>query len=152
MRILLDIDGVMVPAKSWEKPEILEDGFPKFSEKAVRALNIILSQKDTIVITSTHKARYSIEKWKEIFRARGVFVNNVIILSGSEVNGTRKDEILNWLSQNAISECYIIIDDDKSLNGLPSTLKENLIQPYSHIGLTEDLLYSNSKITFSKVG
>jgi hypothetical protein len=31
MLIFLDIDGVMVPAKSWERPVLLKDGFPAFS-------------------------------------------------------------------------------------------------------------------------
>ena len=31
MLVLLDIDGVMVPANSWKKPEFMDDGFPMFN-------------------------------------------------------------------------------------------------------------------------
>ena len=31
MLVFLDIDGVMAPAKSWQRPDILEDGFVDFS-------------------------------------------------------------------------------------------------------------------------
>jgi hypothetical protein len=44
MLLYLDIDGVMVPANSWRKPEILEDGFPEFSSKAVSSLIRIISK------------------------------------------------------------------------------------------------------------
>ena len=44
MLIFLDIDGVMVPAKSWKSPELLDDGFPEFSSAATRVLNLIISE------------------------------------------------------------------------------------------------------------
>ena len=49
---------------------------------------------------------------------------------------------MNWLSNNNVVENFVIIDDDKSLNELPVSLKENLIQTSSHIGLTEEHLIS----------
>jgi hypothetical protein len=52
MLLYLDIDGVMVPANAWRKPEILEDGFPAFSSNAVRSLDrIISSSSANIVLT-----------------------------------------------------------------------------------------------------
>ena len=42
MIILLDIDGVMVPASNWKTPEFLNDGFPNFSPRAINSLNKII--------------------------------------------------------------------------------------------------------------
>ena len=53
---------------------------------------------------------------------------------------SRKDEILNWFNLNGVSEKFIIIDDDKSLNDLPSYLKDKLVLTSSLIGLTENHL------------
>jgi len=47
---------------------------------------------------------------------------------------------VNWFNLNHVSDDFIIIDDDKSLNALPPFLKENLIQPSPYIGLTEEHL------------
>ena len=49
---------------------------------------------------------------------------------------------MNWFSNNNVVENFVIINDDKSLNDLPISLKENLIQTSSHIGLTEEHLES----------
>jgi|GEM_PF-5675807 len=38
MIILLDIDGVMVHAKDWSLPPVLEDGFSRFTSEAIEAL------------------------------------------------------------------------------------------------------------------
>lgn len=44
MLLFLDIDGVMVPAKSWETPALLVDGFPAFSSRAIAALQRLISE------------------------------------------------------------------------------------------------------------
>jgi hypothetical protein len=44
---------------------------------------------------------------------------------------------LNWFNLNKVSEEFIIIDDDKSLNDLPTYLKEKLILTSPLIGLTD---------------
>lgn len=44
MLVFLDIDGVRVPIKEWMQPEIMEDGFPAFSPKAVDAIRKVLSK------------------------------------------------------------------------------------------------------------
>ena len=66
MLILLDIDGVMVPAKSWDSLQLLDDGFYGFDSKAVNALNSVLLQtKADILLTTSHKSKYSIEILEE---------------------------------------------------------------------------------------
>lgn len=141
MLILLDIDGVMVPANSWRKPEILEDGFPGFSSKAVQALDRIVSVTSAdIVLTTSHKYNYSLQQWKDIFNRRGISLNSIDRLPENTNHLTRKDEILNWFNTNKINKDFLIVDDDKSLNGLPDFLKSKLIQTSASVGLTDYLI------------
>jgi hypothetical protein len=50
MLLFLDIDGVMVPAKSWKNPELLNDGFPAFSSKASNALQHLISENPPLCL------------------------------------------------------------------------------------------------------
>ena len=153
MLIFLDIDGVMAPAKSWQRPDILEDGFVDFSSKAVRVLQDVLAQNadTTIVLTTSHKSRFSLSQWKIIFERRGLNVNKLESLNDNTDFQSRKVEILNWFDSNDIDEDFIIIDDDKSLNDLPTFYKDRLILTSSLVGLNEshwaDIqdIYANSK-------
>ena len=138
MLLFLDIDGVMVPAKGWKSPELLNDGFPEFSSKATIALQLLISDNDTIMLTTSHKTNFSIEEWKNIFRNRGIHTNKIERLPENIDNLNRKDEIVNWFNVNNVDEDFVIIDDDKSLNELPYFLKENLVQTSPYIGLTEE--------------
>lgn len=141
MLILLDIDGVMLPANSWKKPEFMEDGFPEFNLKSVKALQRILSETNaTVVLTTSHKTKYNIAKWKSLLKSRGINPKGVQRLTTNSLQTSRKDEILEWYKKQYVSkEEFVIIDDDKMLNGLPLNLKDNLVLTIPSIGLTEDL-------------
>jgi hypothetical protein len=136
MLIFLDIDGVMVPAKGWKSPELLGDGFPAFSEKASEILRGLISEADTVILTSSHKSNYTVEEWKDIFKKRGINIENIKCLDQNVLNLTRKDEILRWFNGMYGNDKFIIIDDDKSLNSLPESFKRNLILTSSYIGLS----------------
>lgn len=141
MLILLDIDGVMVIGNSWKKPEFLNDGFPAFNNKAVEALQKLISQTSAeIILTTSHKSTYSIEEWKSIFKLRRVDVEEISRLPENRAFLSRKDEILDWVNTFKELPDFIIIDDDKSLNGLPTIIKNKLIQTNASIGLTMDLV------------
>ena len=140
MLIFLDIDGVMVPAKSWERPELLDDGFPVFSSRAIRVLQNIISDDATVMLTTSHKSTYTIDEWKTIFEKRNIRITNLKSLDKNIYNLSRKDEVLNWFNINEINEDFVIIDDDKSLNALPLFLKGNLILTSSLVGLTDQHL------------
>lgn len=149
MLLFLDIDGVMVPAKGWKSPELLNDGFPAFDLKAVRVLQNLISEDTTIMLTTSHKSRFTIEQWKEIFKKRGLQVPHLRSLEDNINYLSRKDEVLNWLNSNNVNEEFIIIDDDKSLNDLPPFIKERLILTSSLIGLTDGHL-DEIKVLLSK--
>lgn len=138
MLIFLDIDGVMVPAKSWKRPGILEDGFPEFSPKAIEALTKIISKSSAdFVLTTSHKSKYSLSEWKAIFERRNINANSIMRLPENIDFLSRKDELLLWFKNHSISGDFIIIDDDKSLNSLPDHLKARLILTSASVGLTD---------------
>ncbi len=71
MLILLDIDGVMVPANSWKKPEFHEDGFPMFNSRSVSALQKIISETGaSLLLTTSHKSKYNLNS---TFNAHNIF-------------------------------------------------------------------------------
>jgi len=138
VRILLDIDGVMVPAQSWKPSEILADGFAKFGCRATSNLQRIISETGaSIVLTTSHKANFSLAEWESIFSSRGVTAK-IEKLDYNSYNLSRKDEILNWLSSQSHHDDFVIIDDDKSLNDLPIQIKDRLILTSAMVGLNEE--------------
>ena len=145
MIILLDIDGVMLPLKSWKIPDFLEDGFMKFDNKAIFTLNILLEKtKAKIALTSSHKSNYSNIEWINLFKNRGI--NAIIETLPNNINNlSRKDEIIHYLNDNNIDD-YIIIDDDPQLNSLPNNIKQRLFLTSPLIGLTEDFINKILKI------
>jgi hypothetical protein len=64
-------------------------------------------------------------------------VNKLESLNDNNDFQSRKVEILNWFESNDIHEDFIIIDDDKSLNDLPTFYKDRLILTSSLVGLNE---------------
>lgn len=137
MLILLDIDGVMVHAKPWSSPKLLEDGFTMFSPQAVKALNkIIMCSKARIILTTSHKHSFSLSDWKKIFKSRGVLVNLIDRLPKNSTHQNRKEEITNWHLNNKGIKDFVILDDDSSLNDLEPFLKSQLVSTKPLIGLT----------------
>lgn len=65
----------------------------------------------------THKSNYTL---------RGIHLDKVSQLPHNS-GMSRKDELLKWLIYHGVPENFVIIDDDKSLNELPRTLKDRLI-------------------------
>jgi hypothetical protein len=137
MYILLDIDGVMVPTKSWQKQILLSDGFPAFSEGAVKVLQEILTNKCTVVLTTSHKSRFTQDEWQLIFKRRGIRLPHLQTLVENNRFVNRREEVLNWLKSNSVIDNFIILDDDTSLNDLPSNMKSHLVLTKTMIGLTE---------------
>jgi hypothetical protein len=148
--ILLDIDGVLVTTPAWRAPEQLTDGFLKFNERAANNLaKIIDTTNATIVLTTTHRVNYSVEKWKELLATRGIFPSSIAKLNDlTRLNdlGDRCTEIKEWVDQQKNDRNFVIIDDDLSLNGLPSSIKEKFVLTKPMIGLDEEATLQAIKI------
>lgn len=83
--LLLDIDGVLVPACSWKAPKNLEDNFPAFIPEAVRLLNTITGQVK-IILTTSHRNRFTLNEWEAIFQKRGLQVTIVGKIPGEDLD------------------------------------------------------------------
>jgi hypothetical protein len=129
--ILLDFDGVMVKNQPWKKVDLHEDGFYKFDLFSIENLKRIISEtQSTITLTTSHKDKYSLKEWEEIFHRRGL---DVVIFKVSKFD-KRIDEITNWYQNNKNID-FVILDDDKTLNDLPPNIKDRLVLTESGIGL-----------------
>jgi hypothetical protein len=141
--ILLDIDGVMVPANGWKTPESDEDGFYKFKVEAEKELgNLLLLTGATIVLTSTHRYRFDKQKWKRILNKRLKHVSEFGILDDYagpiENNSSRYDEIRQWGEGAGLHKQYVILDDDKALHNLPLHIKKHWVPIASGVGFTAE--------------
>ncbi|MFN5181092.1 MAG: HAD domain-containing protein [Bacteroidota bacterium] len=137
MLLFLDIDGVMVPAKGWQAPVLLQDGFPAFSKSATKMLQGLITNEVTVLLTTSHKSRYTKEEWRTIFKNRGIEIENLTTLPTAGTYLSRKEEIVNWFKMNVVGTNFLIIDDDSSLQELPLSLKANWVQPSPTVGLNE---------------
>ena len=150
MTILLDIDGVLVTNPAWRATEHLPDGFLKFNERAAKNLaKIIDTTNAAIVLTTTHRINYSIDKWKELLETRGIFPSSVAKLNDLTMlsdMGDRPTEIKEWVDKENNDRNFVIIDDDLSINGLPSSIKEKFVLTKPMIGLDEEATLQAIKI------
>lgn len=143
MIFFLDIDGVMVHANPHQKVELEDDGFYKLNPQAIQILkSVIYKTKDNVILSTSHRFKYSIQEWKVIFKRRGLELKNLSILDDkaylSNHRHTRKEEILGWIQSNHLDyNEVVIIDDDKSLNDLPAHLKDRLVLTNSYTGLND---------------
>jgi hypothetical protein len=142
VKIILDIDGVLVTTPSWKKAELLDDGFLKFDKEATDNLNILLFVTNaTIVLISTHRIKYSNDELSLLFKSRGINANIEKINDVDAIHLIDKpSEIINWV--NTSNSEYLIIDDDSSLGVLPKDIKMRWIKPSPLIGFSEDYLCS----------
>ncbi|MGJ1227240.1 HAD domain-containing protein [Sphingobacterium siyangense] len=99
-----------------------------------------------MILSSSHRFRYTIAEWKKIFHDRNIRIDLLTLLEDvvAKVNHryTRKDEILGQIVRQGLqTEEIVIIDDDKSLNELPQALKSRLVFTSPYSGLTEKNLH-----------
>ncbi len=142
MTVLLDIDGVLVTTPSWRITEQHSDGFLKFNERAEKNLiRLITETNASIVLTTTHRINYSIEKWKEIFNNRGIPVETIAKVNMKQAVGEmldRGNEIKEWVENFGTGRRFVIIDDDLSINNLTIEIKDKWVMTKPLIGLDED--------------
>lgn len=146
MKIFLDIDGVMVHANPSRKLEFDNDGFYKFNKSAIVALQEIYNNSSNsgneVILSTSHRFRFSIVEWKRIFSSRGLKIKKISrIETCIDYKISRKVEILNWISERNLDiNDIIIIDDDKSLNGLSKKLKKRLVLTNPYTGLDSSIV------------
>lgn len=138
MKILLDIDGVMIPARPWQTYQMSSDGFGMFNNLSVKCLNeIILSVENAeIILTTSHKHSFSINQWNSIFSSRGIIKTKISRLETNSLEIPRIEEIRSWYLKNQ-NEKFIVIDDDKGLNAFDNNFKDD------HVVLTNPTIGLN---------
>jgi 16S rRNA C1402 (ribose-2'-O) methylase RsmI len=154
MKILLDIDGVLVTTPIWKPVELHSDGFLKFNEKASQNLAKLIDEtKASIILTSTHRINYSISEWYKLLETRGIKptsiskINEISTIAEME---NRATEIKNWVEINHGKEPFVVIDDDLSINGLPENIKNKCVLTKPMIGLNEEVMKKALEILFEK--
>ena len=152
MKILLDIDGVMVTTPSWRIPELHADGFLKFNEQAAKNLASIIDQTNAeIVLTTTHRISYSIDQWIKIFQLRGINPVSVAKINDAESLSAmfiRAVEIKEWVDSGETDEKFVVIDDDLSINDLPDYIKNKCVLTKPMIGLDNEVMEKALEILF----
>ncbi|MCH2195296.1 MAG: HAD domain-containing protein [Kordia sp.] len=111
----------------WKADEIDVDGYSKFNMNCVDNLNKLLEQSDfEIWLSSTRRTVKTLTEFNQIFENRHIKKEIKGFLPEYQECNTRKDEIIQFIEEFKISD-FLIIDDDKSLNGLNENYKEKLI-------------------------
>ena len=153
MKIFLDIDGVMVHANPSRRLDFEEDGFYKFNVEAVNAINVLDNENNEVILSTSHRFRYSKKEWKNIFKRRGINFKKISVIDISLDNYfSRKIEIESWIDTNHIKpNDIVIIDDDKSLNGLKEEYKSRLVLTNSYTGLNSSKELERFKVSNQKI-
>ena len=125
--LILDLDGVLITTPIWKADEIDTDRYSKFNMNCVDNLNKLLEQSDfEIWLSSTRRTVKTLTEFNRIFENRNIKKEINGFLPVYQECNTRKDEIIQFIEEFKISD-FLIIDDDKSLNGLNENYKEKLI-------------------------
>lgn len=125
--LILDLDGVLITTPLWKADEIDSDGYSKFNKNCVTNLNKFLSKWEfEIWLSSTRRTVKTLTEFNQIFRNRNIKTQISGFLPEYNDCKTRKDEILRFIEEHKISN-FLIIDDDKSLNGLEEKYEGKLI-------------------------
>lgn len=133
MKIFLDIDGVMVHAIPSLALKPMEDGFYEFNKESVSAFNQLVRNKPfEVILSSSHRFKYTAEDWIRIFQRRGLKVFKLTRMDTPSGKWSRKLEIYEHMLNHKLEpDEVLVIDDDKSLNGC----ELNVIQPSPLYGL-----------------
>ncbi|PCJ64858.1 MAG: hypothetical protein COA58_11320 [Bacteroidetes bacterium] len=125
--LILDLDGVLITTPPWRADEMDSDGYSKFNMNCVNNLNTFLSLSDfEIWLSSSRRTVKTLTEFNKIFENRNIKSCIHAFLPEYPDCKTRKDEILRFINEHKTSD-FLIIDDDKSLNGLEERYKEKLI-------------------------
>ena len=125
--MILDLDGVLITTPPWKPDRIDRDGYSEFNESCVENLNTLLASTEfDIWLSSTRRTVKTLNEFNVIFKNRGIKNKIVGFLPVYPDCKTRREEVQKFITDFSVSD-YIIIDDDKSLNGLEPKIKKHLI-------------------------
>ena len=135
MTLFLDIDGVLVPSLPSRVVMLGDDGFMLFSPQSVRKLTelIALHGVTSMILTTSHRFRYTIAEWFEIFMVRGIDLSSITLLIMGEY--ADRATAITLCVEGLGDGSYLIIDDDMQLGKLSDVIKANWIRPVSYKGL-----------------
>jgi len=145
--LILDLDGVLITNSSWKPDRIHSDGYSEFNESCVENLNRLLKLTEfDIWLSSTRRTAKTLTEFNLIFKNRGINKDITGFLPVYADCKNRKEEVLKFISEFKATD-FLIIDDDKSLNGLESGIKKHLISTELTKGFnTEKLIEGTEKI------
>lgn len=139
--ILLDFDGVMIPAKNWKPVPMLRDGFLEFSLKATQQLDRMLMETGAIIVlTTTHRRALDTARWKNVFKSRLEHFTDLAIIDeyiNAESLESRLSMVVKWAADYSHSN-FVVIDDDTALDDLPLWIKKHWVKTKPMIGLNEE--------------
>ena len=145
--LILDLDGVLITNPSWKADRIHSDGYSEFNESCVENLNRLLTLAEfDIWLSSTRRTVKTLTEFNLIFKNRGIKKDIIGFVPEYADCRNRKEEVLKFITEFKASD-FLIIDDDKSLNGLESGIKESLILTELTKGFnSEKLKEANEKV------
>lgn len=125
--LILDLDGVLITTPPWKADEMDYDNYSKFNSTYVQNLNTLLTKYTfEIWLSSSRRKTKTIEEFNQIFKNRNLSQSIEGFVPHYPDSKSRKEEIIEFIAQYEIED-YLILDDDKSLNDLPKSIKCNLI-------------------------
>lgn len=135
----MDLDGVLITNPSWKADTMAEDGYSDFNPSCVEHFNSFLSQLPPfeIWLSSSRRANKTLQEWNGIFERRGVKAQLTGLLPTQVTNASRLEEVLAFVG-SVDGNSYIIIDDDSSLNDLPSEPKQRWLRIEFHKGFNSE--------------
>ncbi|RAJ10484.1 hypothetical protein LX64_00086 [Chitinophaga skermanii] len=143
--ILLDIDGVMVPAVPWKPLKFLQDGFYDFEPNAQQHLTWLLQKTGAnIILTTSHRNRFTKNEWDNIFTTRipsytsALSIDEYFVLNNISIDpfANRLQYIKTWC-KHAHQHHFVILDDDASLENLLPSMKQYWIRTSPSIGFNQ---------------
>ena len=149
--LILDLDGVLITTPSWKADEMDFDNYSKFCSTCINNLNnLLLSFEFDIWLISTRRTVKTLKEFNEIFKNRKIIQEIIgFVPQQNEINN-RKEEVLHFI-EKINPKNYIIIDDDKTLNGLNKNMKSNLVLTELMKGFNTEKLNEAKRIMEQKV-
>ena len=121
--MILDLDGVLITNPSWKADEIHADGYSDFNKSCVENLNRLLTLTGfEIWLSSTRRTAKTLAEFNQMFQNRGVKKEITGFMPEYTDRTNRKEEVSKFLSEIGNAD-FLIIDEDKSLNGMERKIK-----------------------------